>query len=310
MLTKFIKHLWAAISITATIGGAIATYQLAASTEDYSLTLYKNNEEKLIERNKTIEGLSVTFQGKQIDSLYRSQITLSNTGKKAITQDFIFQALTISTKNNSTIIEAKSEQDGAKVSENKITLQWALLNPGERIKTTIISTGPIEAQLAYRIKEVPNIKYIDELKNPPAPERIKALSIVWLVAALLSIAITLDAISLIRRDSKLQSIFDLPKNTIAGATKLADFLNALFGLYKEYYEATPRLIITPNEFIKKITESVPASEYMSEGDIRLAQNSIITYAGHANLYNIRSVGIFLGPLLFGFCIVRVIAALI
>lgn len=310
MFVKIAKNLWTTVAVISTIGGAIATYQLITNTDDYSLTLYKKSEEKLIERDKNVDGLTVAFQGNQLDSLYSTQVELRNTGKKALTKEFIFQPVTISSQNNAKILQATPEQREVQANGNSVVFSWELLNPGEKIKTTILSTESIDSKIIYRIKEVPRIKYIDELTNPPRPERLKALSIVWLIIAIGSIVATIDSIGLIKSDAKLQAIFDLPKAVVAGSTKVSDFLSRLSLLYKQYYESTPRLIVTPEEFDKQILASASTSNVMSEGDIKIFQVRIIEYARYANLYSARSMNIFLGPLLFGFCVVRVVVAII
>lgn len=310
MFATIAKNLWATLTIISTIGGALATYQLITDTDDYSLTLYKKNEEKLIERNKSVDGLTVAFQGHQLDALYGTQIELVNTGKKAITKEFIFQPATVYSKNNAQILKANPKQREVKVIDNSVVFSWELLNPGEKIKTTILSTEPIDCKIAYRIKEVQSIEYIDELLNPPRPERLKALSIAWLIIVIVSIIATIDAIGLIKNDAKLQAIFDLPTIAVAGLTKTSEFLEHLSTLYKHYYESTPRLIVTPEEFDKQMLASISASTFISEGDVKVLQEKIIEYARYANLYTVRSVNIFLGPLFFGFCVVRVVIALI
>lgn len=310
MFAKLAKNFWLTITFISTVGGAAATYQLVTSTDEYSLTLYKKNEEKLIERNKSINGLTVAFQGKQLDALYSTEIELGNTGRKALTRDFIFQSVTLTPSSYTEIVQIKPEQKEIKSSGNNVVFTWDLLNPGNKLRATILSTGPIDGKMTHQIREVPKIEYIDEVTTPPRSERLKAVYLAWLIAALTSIALTIDAIGLIRNDAKLQAVFDLPKSLIPGSSKRADFLNKLLSLYKDYYVSTPRLLVTPKDFEARIVYSISESEIMSDGDIKLAQRETIDQAKHANLYSARSINIVTGPLLFGICVVRVVAAIL
>lgn len=150
------------------------------------------------------------------------------------------------------------------------------------------------------------INYINEITNPPAEKRIKSLGFLWLFIILFSIVITRDAILLVKEDMKLQRIFDLAKSlkTSEDIDKKS-FLAELSALYEDYYNAIPWALVTPKELVSSVSEKLSPSESIGGRYLEIARTEIIKYVRYGNLYSIRSMNIFTGPLLFGFCLIRI-----
>lgn len=310
MLRTFFKYINSTLSVATMIGGVISLFSIAIAKDEYSLTLYKKSQEELVEKKAALDGLIVLYQGKQIDKLYRSEFLLANTGRKAFTKDFIYQPVALFAENNSSLLSAKIGQVPVVIKQNKLQFTWDLLNPGENLSATIISSGPIGVDASSRVKEITRINFIDEIKNPPNTKRIKSVSLAWGVAALLSIILTIDSLFIIKGDIKLQRVFDYSKNMLPNTLTPEEFIVGVLNRYKDYYESTPRLLVKPQDFESEVRASILTTKAMDEVDIELATQTIIKYARFGNLYSIRSVGFIFWPVVFGFCIIRVIIALV
>ena len=118
-----------------------------------------------------------------------------------------------------------------------------------------------------------------------------------------------DSIKLIANDAKLQVILNLSKNTPENSISREDFKKKAIELYSDYFKSTPRLLVNPDSFAKHIEDELKGEGLMSEDALKIARIAIVNSARFANLYSIRSIGIFCAPLVLGFCLVRVIIAL-
>ena len=310
MIKFLLKHTYTAMSIAATIGGLIGLIQFVATQDDYGLTLYKKSETNLVQKSNDINGVVITYKGQNVDSIYREAFTLTNTGKKALVKDFIFEPVTLTPKSGAIIIQAHPTQAGLNLEKNKFRITWDLLNPGESISFTLVSTLPLEPRLSGRIKEIPKINYRDELKDPPGKVRMQNISILWTALAIIAIYWVFDSIRLIRQDAKLQSLFNLAKTAAVSSIGRKEFITIAVELYTEYHQATPRLFVSPQGFSDAISSAIGSSGKMNNDALQVAHKTIIDYARHANLYTLRAYGIILGPMLFAFCLVRVLFAFV
>lgn len=311
MIKKIFKHTYFLIVLFSTIGGAFAFYQQITNGNDYSLSLYLKNSEKIIENNNRAPGLSMLFNGNEIKSLYLSKIQLKNTGKRALTKDFIYEPITITTGVSNKILQINQPSQNISYKDNILTINWVLLNPKENIETSIFTIEPVNIKVNQKLKEISKINFINEVANPPTDKRIKSLGLLWLFLILFSIAITVDAILLVKADIKLGRIFNLvnslPKS---GSIDKKTFFANLSALYEDYYQAIPWAFVKPEELINILSEKFSLSESISDRELEILDHEVIKHVRYANLYSIRSMNIFGGPLLFGFCFIRVLVALL
>lgn len=82
---------------------------------------------------------------KAYESLYASKFILKNTGSKAITNEFIYEPLTI-TLGNGKILKVESKSEHIQQKNNSIVFQWDLLNPNDEIILTTLTTSPVTTQ--------------------------------------------------------------------------------------------------------------------------------------------------------------------
>ena len=53
--------------------------------------LYLTEQNKVIENNTGLADLKIIYKNSVVDSLYSTKLLLKNSGKKAITKDFVFE---------------------------------------------------------------------------------------------------------------------------------------------------------------------------------------------------------------------------
>lgn len=309
MIKFFIKNTYRVFAIAATIGGAFGLIQSLTTQEEFSLTLTKQNEMNLISKSESTNEITILYNNQKVSSIYRSKFILENTGKKALTKEFIFTPISLTPKSGTTIIQISAQQPVISFASQNIKITWELLNPGEKISFEIISDKPFSPTVSGRIKEIPKIKYRDELTDPPSKNRIENLSILWLIIAIISILLMIDAIRLIKHDAKLQELLSLSKNTLANSIGRNEFAAKAIELYTEYFMVAPVLVTNPDEFARQINAVLEGKGKMTNDALRIARQTIANYALHSNLYTLRAYAIIYAPLILGFCVIRVALAL-
>ncbi|MEK8088151.1 hypothetical protein [Thermithiobacillus plumbiphilus] len=309
MIKLIIKSTYRIIGITATIGGAIAFLQLFATQEEFALSLTKKSESNLVSKSEGANKVTILYNNQKVDAIYRSKFTLENSGKKALTKDFIYNPITLTPNSGARIIQTTSKQSETKVIGQSIMIIWDLLNPGDKISFEVTTSAPFSPTINGRIKEIPKVQYRDELKDPRRKAIIQGLSVFWLVVGSLSILLIIDAVRLLKHDAKLQALLSLSKNTPENSIERRDFVANAVALYTDYFKSAPAFL-TPNEFSKQISLAISGEGKMTVDALSIASKVIIDYGMHANLYTLRAYAIFYAPLFLGFCLVRVAIALI
>lgn len=310
MLKLIVRYIYSLLASIAVIGGVWAFYDQLVAVDDYSLTLTLKNKEKLIENNHKTPGLTMFYNGVEINSLYITKIELKNTGKRALTKDFIYEPVQISVGKSNKILQINTNNIYTTHSKNSITFKWNLFNPNEKIEVLVFSSEPVKINISHKIKEITTITYIDEIINPPTGQKLKAISTFWFLLMIISILLTLDAISLIKNDIKLGNIFaflrSLPDRD---SIQKEAFLSELLNLYQDYYRSVPVLFVKPDELIKLVSENITQTEYITGNELYKAKVEAIRYVRNLNLYNLRTMNIIGGPFLFIFSFIRIIIAL-
>lgn len=311
MFRKILKHTWASIVVFSTIGGAISFLHYFFSKPDYSLTIFLKTTEELVQPQHT-SGLRILYNGKEINSLYVTKIIIQNTGRLALTKNFIYKPLSISIGKDNKLIKIKQTGSGESYAQGgKLHFTWNLLNPSDSARIFIYSTNKPDIKESYKIKEIKKVSIVNEIKNPLIEKRVTGIGVFWLVLLLFSILITIDSLLLILGDVKLQKIFNYTKQASnLKSVNRKEYLDTIQTLYSDYHQSVPLLFISVEELPKLISEKIPSTDILAGKDLHLLCQETINYVRHANLYSIRSINIAVGPILFGFCLIRVALALL
>lgn len=294
----------------AVIGGIYGAYVQLITSNDYALAFYLKSSDKIIENNSKLSDLKLFFNGKEVTSLYITKVQLKNSGRRALTKEYIYDPVTIVNSLPGNILKVSSNSELATLKDESLFLGWDLFNPGDVIDLAIFSTGPVKVTLSHKIREIQNIEFIDEISNPPAEKRVKSISKWWLALIVLSILISVDAIWLIRWDAKGSAVL----GTIKGLSKceMVDkekFLSILRSDYDDYYKSA-FLFIKPDDLIEHVSSQLSSESIISGIELEVARKAALSGIMNGNLYTIRSHNLFVGPLLFGVCLFRIAIALI
>jgi hypothetical protein len=132
-MQKIFKFLYWTLTALATVGGVIGLFQFALSTPDYDLVIAQLSSEKIIENTVKTPELSFHFDGKPIDRLYFTKLQLKNSGKRALTTDFIYEPIRIFVGPESKLLQVNQNGSSVSIADNAMVIRWSLLNPGESI---------------------------------------------------------------------------------------------------------------------------------------------------------------------------------
>lgn len=310
MFKLIVRYIYSFLGLIAIVGGVWAFYDQLVAVDDYSLTLTLKSQEKLIENNHQAPGLTMSYYGVDINSLYITKIQLKNTGKRALTKDYIYQPVQVSVGKSNKILQINTNNSFLTHTANSIIFKWDLFNPNETMEVLIFSTQPAKFNINQKIKEITTINYINEVVNPPTKQRLKAISIFWFLLIIISILMIIDGLSLIKNDIKLATISGFLKSLpTLDDIKKEDFLSKLLDLYEDYYRSVPLLFVKPHELIELVSKNITHLENISGYELEIAKKEGLTYVKNANLYNIRTINIINGFLLFIFSSIKVLIAL-
>ncbi|MDD5157012.1 hypothetical protein [Sulfurimonas sp.] len=304
------RSIYALLIFIGVVGGVWSFYNELVSLEDYKLSLFLKSEEKLIENEHSNIGLTMAYNGVGINSLYLTKYTLKNTGKRALTRDYIYEPIQISIGNKNSILKVTSNNHLLTHTNDSITIKWDLFNPDESINVLIFSTEPIKLNIHQKIKEIKTITFVNEIKNPTITKRFKSINIIWYLLMIFAMLITIDGLFLIKNDSKLDKIFAFLKSlpTLKSIEK-EDYFSELKKLYEDYYNSAPLLFVKPNDLKKLISAYITPLETISDFELVRAKQEGINYVRNANLYNIRTQNILFGPILFIISFIAIIVLL-
>lgn len=308
MIKKVFQHIWTVLSALAIIGGALAFIQHMLAGDEYNIKISIKSQEKIIENKTGMSDLVVNFKGRRVEKLFATKISLKNTGKRAITKDFVYQPITIEVLKPANILQISSDYTEIFNVENIVTAGFDLINPNESIDFLINSDQLIKIRIGGKIREIQKIEFSDEVSNPSAQVRLYSGGIGWLIGALVFLMLLTDAFFVVRSDAKLSAVFSLVKSLPeSGNVDKAEFLKELKRLYEIYYKSGPILFVKPDELIEIVSKKISSSSPIIEGrDIERIRKEVINYASFANLYTIRSTAILWGPVAFGFCFINLL----
>jgi hypothetical protein len=227
----------------------------------------------------------------------------------ALPKEYIYEPIAISVGDANILMLGATEKLVAQKGSTVI-VKWDLLNPREKIGINLFTDNPVNVSVTHKIREVSQVKFINELFDPPRVNRIKALGLLWLALLIASILMFFDAVMLVRWDAKLGAIFALTKElkTAVSVDKKV-YLDELLNLYSDYYKSA-FLLVKPEDVVSSVANKLESIDPISGRYLEIARVETINQVRYANLYSIRSMNIFIGPLIFGFCLIRILVALV
>ncbi|MEM5389438.1 hypothetical protein VSR68_38650 [Paraburkholderia phymatum] len=300
MINFIAKRVWPAIVVISTIGGAIAFFQWTMERDEYALEV------------RVLSGeLQFTPNGKKANPAYLLKVLIKNSGRRGLPRDYIYKPVTILLEGPGSVVDVSSSDPNTRHDQHSVSFLWDLLNPNDTINTSVFYTAPDKIKVSGLIRDVEKINCINEVENPSAKVRILSIGLVWLLLLIYSMLATIDATFLVRHDVKLQRVFNMTRELDStGPINKDEFVSRLGKLYEDYYNSVPVLFVKPKNFVSQVSDAWDSS-VNEGGDYRkTVKDRIISDARYANLYSIRPSNIVVGPLLFGFCFIRLVIALI
>ncbi|MDP2748945.1 hypothetical protein [Pseudomonas sp.] len=133
------------------------------------LTITKEQGTNIIEKKTSVDGLSISYLGHEIETLSKIKFTLKNTGRTPIEgSDLVSPPTLIITQGEllkATIDSMSPDNLGAEITQNSsnIIIKFPLLNPGDIINlSALISGQDLTFKVESRIKNISKINVLDE----------------------------------------------------------------------------------------------------------------------------------------------------
>lgn len=191
--------------------------------------------------DSSIHDLQIFVNGSKIGSPYVSTLTLTNTGSKPIQSSDFETPLELRTLNDSKLVTAQvSRTDpadipvGISVEDSRSKIQPFLMNPGDKVIFSLVSTGPLNLAVHARIAGVREILFEDMTQRRLHP----SFAVVDGMLALLALSLY----TLFIFDSSLRTPITLgPKTKLAASLILVMFgmnsaTNAIWALGLSSYK--------------------------------------------------------------------------
>lgn len=308
-MKKFFTYVYKLLVLVSLIGGAISLYAYITEKSDYQLVFTIEQQNRIIENDTGLDDLKLIYNGIEVKSLYGTEITLTNTGNKAIAKDFIFKPITIGLQPTNVLVNIIPNLHVLR-SGNSFTLTINLLNPGEQIDFYLLTTKKPTFSLKYKIREIPEIQVWNKIKDPPIEKKFSNINWLWFVLIITSFFLTIDAIFLIKEDPKLSRLFSfirgIKDNKIFEKTKTIEQLSQLYG---DYSRSLPFVFMDKDRLIQIVSEKIDSIDPTSARDRYILYKVIIDHVRHGNLYSLRSSNIVVGPILFILALIKIIWSL-
>jgi hypothetical protein len=121
----------------------------------------------------------------------------------------------------------------------------------------------------------------------------------------------IDGLLLIKEDIKLGAVFGL-LNTLPndGEVDKEKFLTTLRALYLDYHSSLAWALVSPDDLIKHLRQRTSDSSVLSGRELEIVRIEAINQVRHGNLYTLRGIGFFIGPILVILATVKLFLALV
>ena len=162
---NFSKSIWA---ITLAVAGIAIPITWGWWSTKSDLTLSKEQTTNIIEKKTSVDGLSIRYFDREIESLSKTIHVLKNTGRTPIEKNDLVSPPTLTIKEgellDASIAVTKPSNLGAPLEKtnNEIKISFPLLNPGDSIEiSTLVSGQNPTFSIESRIKNISAINNID-----------------------------------------------------------------------------------------------------------------------------------------------------
>ncbi len=233
---------WTIIGLIIAALGVVAPIAWDWWNKRTDLTVEKKQSVTILQKEKSLQKLDILYAGKSIESLTKIRIAVRNAGRTPLTKDDVVSPLTLKFLDGEVleISDIKENPDHLKVSlspgNNKIEINFLLLNPGDSIEWSVLTSGSSGAFTAdARIKNISSITLV----SADAGIQIKAsVGFTVYVVGVFSIMFFVVTILLIidsvkeRRIAEVMRSGVVPFSTATSVAELQSYINSSLSFLK------------------------------------------------------------------------------
>ncbi len=297
-MKKFLTYIYKSLVFLSVVAGVISFYGFITEKSDFELIFAIDEQSQIVENNSGLDDLKIVYKNVEVESLFGTKIILTNNGEKAISKDFMFKPLKVSIQPDNVFLNINTSHSITS-GEQEFTVNIDLLNPNESIEFYILTTKKPILKLDYKIREVSEIVIWNKLTDPPLDQKFFDINWLWFLFLITSLLATIDAIFLVKEDKKLGHIFSLIKNIqfdeeFDKKTMLDEFTTQ----YSEYSDSLPFTFIDTDFLIKEVSNKIDSLDTSNELDRHILYKFTNSLVRHGNLYDLRSINIVVGPIIF------------
>ncbi|KFF66133.1 MULTISPECIES: hypothetical protein [Pectobacterium] len=239
----------------------VATLAWGYYSSTKELTVSKHSHDVVISPATEIDGISIFYNENKISNLSKTVFTVENTGRVAIKYADVVSPVTIEVEGGSKVFDfILSEKEPSNIdasltrdkSKNFATVNFTLLNPGDKFNVSILSDS-LGSQKIAALARIDGIKNII-VKNEKNENGLAYSIFLWFCLALSAFSILLcavfffDYIKEIRVKSLIKSKkLDIPSN----AVDVNGWANKTFSFYQGKEIAKIVRVLNENPNIKK-----------------------------------------------------------
>jgi len=297
-MKKFLTYIYKALVFLSVVAGVISFYGFITEKSDFELIFAIDEQNQIIENNTGLDNLKIVYKNVEVDSLFGTKIILKNNGEKAISKDFMFKPLKVFIQPDNSFLNINTAHSITS-SEQEFTVNIDLLNPDESIEFYILTTKKPILKLDYKIREISEIIIWNKLTDPPLNKKFFDINWLWFLLLITSLLATIDAIFLVKEDKKLGDVFSLIKNIqFDKEFDKQTTIDELATQYSEYSDSLPFTFIDTNFLIEEVSNKIDSLDTSNELDRHTLYKFTNSLVRHGNLYDLRSINIFAGPVIF------------
>lgn len=262
----------------------------------------------LIQYLNTNELTVYLYESEEKGANYISNFEIYNEGSP-ISKYELIQPLTINLGEDNAIIDFDlilKEPEAIKVwfsklRQNKLKVDFDLLNESENIRFSILTKKPIQNfTVSSRIKNIENVVTYHHKKKPKVYDRIGKF---WIFLLFFSIVTFIDAMLLVGKDKQLKVLL-ASINELTVTSDKEHFLRKYEALFEAYHVRFKR----NKETI--VVEIAQLFDTLQEDNLTNVQLKMKSVTKKSVLYNLRKPYLLISPVLFLISLIAIIASII
>jgi hypothetical protein len=282
----FLQNLAALMGV---VGGFFALYSYFVG-DDYQLSVYQIDSQQVVLANDASKQISLYAEGQKIRVLNAYRYRVHNTGRRALTEEFIFDQLRLTTLNEVDLLAVKPIGNVIEtiLHGNVVSIRFDLLNSNDYLDFIVYGEESLGFKFDFRIKEISDVEHINFHTFKPFFSMLYDVHWFWYLILVFSFVSLIDSKLVLMSDVSFERVLKYIGN-IEGRNKvnLVTFLDGLERIYSEHRKSAYCRLMKTEDAMFMIKRNFKHTDANSGKKVSQLHYTSISVVRFANLYDTR-----------------------